>query len=346
MKTVVLTGIREMELREIASPKIRGDGEVLVRVARVGVCGSDVHYFTAGRIGDQVVEYPFTVGHEAAGVVEATGPAVRRVRRGDRVAIEPAISCGDCDQCRCGRPNTCRKLRFLSCPGQAPGCLSEYVVVGEQNCFPIPASMTLEEASFSEPLAIGVYAVGQSVPMEGAVVGILGVGPIGLSVLLPARVAGADRMYVTDKVEARLKKARGAGAEWAGNPDREDIVRAILDREPLGLDVVFECCGQQEALDQAVELLKPGGKLMLIGIPSSDRIDFSVDETRRKEITVQSVRRQSHSVQRALDLIASSEIDVGALITHRFPLEGSREAFELVEGYRDGVIKAMILLDG
>ncbi|MBN1443845.1 MAG: alcohol dehydrogenase catalytic domain-containing protein [Planctomycetes bacterium] len=345
MKTVVLTGIRRMELREIPLPALRGDRDVLVRVARVGVCGSDVHYYTRGRIGDQVVEYPFTVGHEAAGVVEAAGMAVSRVSPGDRIAIEPAMSCGRCDQCRSGRPNTCRHLRFLSCPGQASGCLSEYVVVPQESCFPVPPSMTLEEAAFSEPLAIAVYAVRRSMPIDGAAIGVLGAGPIGLGVLLAARSARAARIYATDKVAGRIDAARRAGAVWAGSPEREDVTAEILEREPLGLDAVFECCGQQEALDQAVDLLKPGGKLVLIGIPPEDRITFSTDEMRRREISLLSIRRQSHCVQPALDLIAGGEIDAGSLITHRFALERTQDAFDLVDGYRDGVIKAMIAIE-
>ena len=137
------------------------------------------------------------------------------------------MSCWQCDQCLAGRPHTCRKLRFLGCPKQAEGCLSEYIVMPETSCFPIPDSMTLEEAAVSEPLAIGVYGVRMSIPMSGAKVGILGVGPIGLSVLLPAKSQGAEQIYVIDKIDDRLELARRAGAAWSGNPDKEDIVAAV-----------------------------------------------------------------------------------------------------------------------
>jgi len=174
MKTFVLTGIREMEMREVPTPAIRNDTDVLLRLKAVGVCGSDVHYYKTGRIGSQVVQYPFAVGHECAAVVEQVGNGVTRVKPGDRVAIEPAISCGTCDQCVAGRPHTCRNLLFLGCPGQIAGCLSEYMVMPQACCFPIPAAMSFERAVLSEPLSIGVYAVKFCMAMGGARIGILG----------------------------------------------------------------------------------------------------------------------------------------------------------------------------
>jgi len=340
---MMLTGIRQMKMGDVPTPAIVHDTDVLIRMTRVGVCGSDVHYYTEGKIGSQVVQYPFTVGHEGAGIVEKVGAAVKRLKAGDRIAVEPAMSCGQCDQCRLGRPHTCRKLKFLGCPKQAEGCLSEYLVMPDACCFPIPDAMSFDQAAISEPLAIGVYAVKRSIPMQGATVGILGSGPIGLSVLLPARAQGARSIYVTDKIDARLALARQAGADWVGNPDARNIVADITKLEPAQLDVVFECCGKQEALDQAIELLKPGGKLMLVGIPPTiERVTFKIDELRRKEIGIQNVRRQNHCVQPALDMIARRDFDVDVMVTHRFPFERTQEAFDLVAGYRDGVVKAMI----
>ena len=338
-----LTGIGKLQMLEVPRPTITHPTDVLIRMQRVGVCGSDVHYYTEGKIGSQVVEFPFTIGHEGAGIVEQVGPGVKQVACGDRIAIEPAMPCGACDQCLAQRPHTCRKLRFLGCPLQAEGCLSEYLVMPESSCIRIPSNMTFDQAALSEPLAIGVYAVRMSVAMVGATVGILGAGPIGHSVLLPARTQGARRIFVTDRIEPRLQLARLAGADWAGNPDTEDVVSAIQQQEPGGLDVVFECCGQQEALDQAIALLKPGGKLLLIGIPPAlERVTFRIDELRRKEICIQNVRRQNHCVQPALDLITRQAPRVDAWITHRFPFQETQAAFDLVAGYRDGVLKAMI----
>ncbi len=343
MRAMKLTGIRRMAMMEVPTPELAQADDVLIRMQAVGVCGSDVHYYETGRIGSQVVSYPFTVGHEGAGVVEAVGPGVTRVAVGDRLAIEPAMSCGQCDQCAAGRPHTCRRLRFLGCPRQAEGCLSEYLVMPERCCFTVSDTTTFEEAALSEPLAIGVYAVRQSIPMSGARVGILGAGCIGLSVLLPAREQGAASVYVTDRINGRLELARRAGAAWGGNPDTEDVVAAVAGLEPGGLDVVFECCGEQEALDQAIEMLKPGGKLMLIGIPpTAERVTFLIDKLRHKEICIQNVRRQNHCVQPALDMIDRGDVDVGVMVTHRFGFEQTQAAFDLAASYADGVLKAMI----
>jgi L-iditol 2-dehydrogenase len=342
MKAMKLVGARQMEMRDVPAPTLLRDTDVLIRMARVGICGSDVHYFAEGGIGSQRVQYPWAVGHEGAGVVEQVGSVVTHVKPGDRIAFDPAQPCGECDQCREGRPHTCRALDFLGCPGQVEGCLAEYLVLPEKSCYRIPDSMTFEEAAIVEPLSIGVYALALSVPMPGATVGILGAGPIGLSVLLPAKAQGAGRVYMTDKIDARLEMASRAGADWVGNPDTEDVVAAVKAHEPELLDVVFECSGKQEAMDQGVEMLKPGGKLMLIGIPSVNRVSFDINLLRRKEICIQNVRRQNNTVQRAIDMIAGKEIDVGVMVTHRFPFARTQEGFDMVADYRDGVVKAMI----
>ena len=345
MKAMVLTGIRQIEMVEIPMPEIQHENEVLIKMKVVGVCGSDVHYYTQGKIGSQIVQYPFPVGHEGAGEVVEVGSAVTSVRQGDRIAIEPAMPCGKCDQCLVGRPHTCRKLRFLGCPNQADGCLTEFIVMPEHSCFKIADTMTYTEAAISEPLAIGLYAVNQSIPLKSATVGILGFGPIGMSVLLSAIAKGATNIFVTDLVDERLQIATESGAIWTGNPSKADVVAAIKAKEPLLLDVVFECCGKQEAIDQAVEILKPGGKLMVIGIPEFDRWSFPVDQMRHKEICIQNVRRQNHTVEETLTLMESGKIDVSEMATHRFPFARTKKAFDLVTGYEDGVMKAMIDFD-
>jgi threonine dehydrogenase-like Zn-dependent dehydrogenase len=161
--------------------------------------------------------------------------------------------------------------------------------------------------------------------------------------MLAARAQGASRIYVTDKIDSRLALARQAGVDWGGNPLTGDVVKAITGQEPAQLDVVFECCGQQEALDDGIALLKPGGKLMVVGIPPTlERVSFKIDELRRKEICIQNVRRQNHCVQPTLDMIARREVDVNVMVTHRFPLAQTQRAFDLLASYQDGVVKAMI----
>ena len=329
-------------MKEVSTPALLNDKDVRIKMKTLGVCGSDIHYYVSGKIGSQVVSYPYTVGHEGAGEVEAVGKGVTTVKPGDRIAIEPAMPCWECDQCLAGRPHTCRKLKFLGCPGQAEGSLSEFLVMPETSCFKIPDTMSYDQAAISEPLAIGVYAVKQSISMEGARVGILGFGPIGMSVLLPAMAMGAKDIYVTDKIDERLLIAEKCGATLTANPDKEDVVEKISRDVPELLDAVFECCGQQDALENAVDLLKPGGKLMIIGIPEFDHWTIPVDKSRRKELCFQNVRRQNEAVQPSLDMMARGDISVDAMATHRFDFKDTKEAFDLVAGYKDGVMKAMI----
>ncbi len=331
-----------MEMLDTPDPLIVNPTDVKIRMKVMGVCGSDIHYYTLGRIGKQVVQYPFPVGHEGAGEVVEVGRAVTRVKPGDRIAIEPAMPCWECDQCKAGRPHTCRKLRFLGCPGQANGCLSEYIVMPETSCFVIPDTMTWDEAAISEPLAIGVYAVRQSIPMKDANIGILGYGPIGMSVMMAAQTIGAGKIFVTDKIEDRLQKALQTGASWCGKPDNEDIAANILAIEPAGMDVIFECCGQQSAIDQAIDLLKPGGKIMIVGIPEILNWTFGVDKLRHKEITIANVRRQNHTLEETLEMLAGEKVNVKPMVTHRFNFDNTKAAFDLVAGYKDGVMKAMI----
>jgi 2-desacetyl-2-hydroxyethyl bacteriochlorophyllide A dehydrogenase len=212
----------------------------------------------------------------------------------------------------------------------------------EENCFPIDGVITLEQGVLCEPLAIAVYSVKQSQMSENADVAILGAGPIGLSCLVSAKAENTKGCYVTEKILARIRVAKNAGATWVGNPDTQDVVKEILQQRPLGMDVVFECAGQQETIDQGVDLLKPGGKLMLIGIPRVERISFAIDKIRRKEITIINVRRQNKCTQAAIDLIASGRASVNFMITHRFKLEQTQDAFDMVAQYRDGVVKALI----
>ncbi|MGE5406635.1 MAG: zinc-dependent alcohol dehydrogenase [Methanosarcina sp.] len=342
MKAMKLTGIRQMEMMDVPEPEIMNPGDVKIKMSVLGICGSDIHYYTQGNIGTQVVEYPFAVGHEGAGIVVETGSSVTRVKPGDKIAIDPAMPCWECDQCKAGRHHTCRKLKFLGCPGQAEGCLSEYIVMPEESCFPLGKNLTTDHGSISEPLAIGVYAVKKAGNVKDMQIAILGFGPIGMSVMLAAKAQKAGDIFVTDKIDDRLSIAQQEGAALIINPGKLDVVSAIHDQTNLGPDIVFECCGQQEAVDQAVEILKPGGRLVVVGIPEFDTWSFNVEKTRRKEISIQFIRRQVDCVQASLDMMDNGAIDVNRMVTHRFPFSRTKEAFDLVAGYSDGVMKAMV----
>jgi len=342
MKAMMLTGIRQMEMKEIPEPFLVNPKDVKIRMSVLGICGSDIHYYTQGQIGSQKVKFPFTVGHEGSGIVVEVGSEVKRVKPGDVIAIEPAMPCWECDQCLAGRHHTCRKLRFLGCPGQAEGCLMEYIIMPEESCFPLTGKLTPDHGSISEPLAIGIYAVKKAGGVKDLKIGILGFGPIGMSVMLAAKSQGVDKVFVTDKIDERLAISVKEGAVFTGNPLKENIVEIIRQKEPMGLDLIFECCGQQEAFDQAIEILKPGGKLIVVGIPEFGRWSMSVETTRRREISLQFIRRQVDCVEQALEMLNSGIIDVDNMVTHRFPFHKTKEAFDLVSDYKDGAMKVMI----
>jgi L-iditol 2-dehydrogenase len=345
VKAALLSGIRKFETGKVPEPEITRPTDVLIRIKMVGVCGSDIHYYNTGRIGSQIIQFPFTVGHEAAGIVEQVGPNATRVKPGQRIAIDPAVYCGHCDQCRAGRENTCRELLFLGCPGQLAGALSEYLVLPEICCFPIKDQTSFEQAALSEPLAIAVYAVEQARLPAGANVAVLGAGPIGMSVFHVLRANQVGEVFITDKIPERLKFAQTLKPGYCGNPDRADVVREITEVQPLLMDAVFECSGDRLAYDHAVRLLKPGGTLALVGIPEFDDVSFPIHELRRKEITIANIRRQAHCTQKAIDLLEAKKINLDPMVTHHFSLADTQPAFDLVANYRDGVMKAMISVD-
>lgn len=342
MRVAYFTSLRNLEVRDEPRPELTEPTDVLLRIERLGVCGSDVHYYTEGGIGDQRLDYPATLGHECSATVVEVGPGVRGLQPGDRVAVDPALSCGHCDQCRAGRANTCRNLRFLGCPGEAPGAAADFHVLPAENCVPIPASMTLEEAALVEPLSIGLYAVRLASLRPGMRAAVFGCGPIGLSVMLCAKATADCKILATDLLDRRLEVAKACGADWTGNARSSDAQAAIARREPMGLDLVWECSGDPACVDQAQRLLAPGGTLVLVGIPGVRRVDFDIHVMRRKELTFKNVRRQRDCVGPAVNLVADRRIDVSPLLTHRFPMERMQEAFELVASYGDGVIKAVV----
>lgn len=342
MKAARLIRPGTIEMQEIPEPEIKLEHEVLLKIEAAGICGSDIHYYKEGRIGDQIIDYPFTIGHECSATVVKTGKRAHHVNIGSRVAIDPAVSCGSCDQCRIGRPHTCRQLKFLGCPGQLEGCLTEYIVMPEQNCYSLPDSIPFSRGVLAEPLSISLYALQLANPKPSDTVAILGSGPIGLCTALVFQQAGIDKIFMTDKIDVRLKAASKAGAVWTGNPDKCNIVEEIMDLHHQEMDAVVDCCGDQSALDQALSLLKPGGCLIIIGIPERNRVSFDAHQMRRKEIKITNVRRQNGCTAEAIAFLEEIGKDVDFMLTHFFELQDTGAAFDLLSDYKDGVIKAVV----
>ena len=340
MKAAVLVAPRTIEIQEHPMPE-PGPGEVRLKLAAVGVCGSDVHYYEEGRIGTAVVQYPTLLGHEPSGVVDSVGQGVK-LQPGTRVAVEPAAPCGRCEHCLAGRRNICPDVRFLGTP-PIPGIYAQYHVLPEHCCIPIPDNMSLTEAALMEPLGVGLHAVQLARLALGETIAIFGSGPIGLCTLLAARLTGVTRILMTDLVPERLDLAKRLGADAVLNADEGDAVEWIRSETGgRGVDVTFEAAGVQETVTHACLAARPGGRAMLIGIPSEDELTMPMHECRRGELLIQHVRRSNGEVAPCLPLVASGRIDVKALATHFFPLERTTDAFDLVHNYADGVVRAVI----
>lgn len=341
MRAARLYTIRDLRVDEIPRP-LPGPGEVLLQVATVGVCGSDVHYYLEGRIGDQVVTAPLVLGHEFSAWVAELGPGVTGLETGQLVAVDPAIPCGHCELCQQGHPNLCTRVRFCGTP-PIDGVLAEYVVMPAENCFPLPEGFTPEEGALLEPLGIALHTVDLAHIKAGQSVAVFGAGPIGLLTAAVARAQGAGPIYISEPRAARREFARRYVADIALDPDSQDVVGEIMQATGgRGVDAAFEAAGARQTPNQAAAVLRPGGHLVIVGTPADDTLTLRAFTVRTKGLTIRLVRRMKHTYPRAIRLMQRGTIAVRPLVTHTFPLEHVREAFDLVSAYADGVIKAVI----
>jgi L-iditol 2-dehydrogenase len=320
MKSVRLHGTGNLQIHDEPVP-VAGEGEKLVRVKSVGVCGSDLHWFSEGAIGDAKLEHPLVLGHEFSGITDD----------GQRVAVDPAIPCGHCEFCEHGNPNLCSSLIFAG-HGKTDGALREWVVWDKKSLFPIPDSISDADGALLEPLGVAIHAVDLAKLKAGMTVGVFGCGPIGLLIIQMAKLSGAANIIATDKFTQRVEAAQRFGATEAflvGNDSQLNPVEAATTGR--GVDVAFDAAGTQAAIDDAFTAVAPGGKVVLAGIPDDDKTTFSASTARRKGLTIKLVRRMKHTYPRAIELVSKRLIDVRSIVTHRFPLEQSVEAFRVAQ---------------
>lgn len=342
MKAAVLHKIRDIRIEEREKPIVR-PGTALVKIKAVGICGSDVHYFAKGRIGKQIVTKPQTLGHEASGLVAAVGKGVKKIKVGDKVALEPGIFCGKCYFCKANRPNLCQKIKFFGTP-PVDGAFLEYIVHPSEMLFKLPKNLSYEEGALIEPLTVGLYAVELAGLKRGETITILGAGTIGLSILKSALLKGVKKIYVTDYLNYRLKAAKKHKNVVVINA-KTDIVKKIKALTGgRGVDAVFEAAGSLDSFRQSVEVAAVGGRVIWAGIPDEDYIKIDNHEARRKELVIKTVRRTRHQNEKAIKALISGKIKVKELATHSFPLKDIQKAFNVAEKYKDGVIKAIITL--
>lgn len=342
-KGAFMRGKGNMIVKHIPVPKA-GKGEVLVSIEYVGICGSDVHYFRDGCCGACKVDltHDFMLGHECAGTVVETGEGVENLKPGDRVALEPGVTCGKCEACKSGHYNLCPHVSFLATP-PVQGCNEEYIVHPADMCFRLPDQVSTREGALIEPLAVGIYAASQGGVKVGDTVLILGAGCIGLVTLLACLAQGAGRVVVADLSAARLDKARELGAAAVINSRTEDALKRGGElTNGRGFDVVFETAGSPVTIAQTPFLARRGGTVTLVGISAQEEIAYNFAQVMDKEITIKSVFRYKNIFPRAIAAVASGKADVKKIITHEFDLDHIKEAYEEAADNKTNLVKAVV----
>ena len=331
MLAAVLHGAHDLRLDDL--PDVQpGPGEVRVRVAVGGICGSDLAYFHKGRVGDFAVREPLTLGHEVAGEVDALGDGVSGLGVGSRVAINPSRPCHVCDYCRIGRGNLCRNMRFLGSAAVMPhvqGAFRERIVLRADQCVPVPAGMSLRLAACAEPLAVALHAARRAGDLLGRRVLITGAGPIGLLCLLVARRAGAAETCITDLADEPLTVARDAGATQTINVATAADALTRHEADKGRFDVVFEATGSPDALASAIRTVRPGGRIVQLGMLPPGSVPVPVNLLMAREIDLIGSFRFHEEFLVAVDALASGLIDVSPILSAELPLARAQAAFEL-----------------
>ncbi|MCK4374080.1 MAG: NAD(P)-dependent alcohol dehydrogenase [Candidatus Brocadiae bacterium] len=335
MKAVYLEEVGKFALREIPVPR-PGPRDVLVAARSVGVCGSDIHYFEHGRIGDFVVEKPMILGHECAGEVVEVGPEVRMLAVGDRVALEPGIPCRHCKNCLSGRYNLCADVVFMATPPY-DGAFCEYVLSPEDFAYKLPETVSYEAGATVEPLAVGLHAAVLVGLQPGERVVVLGAGPIGLLAVAVARAFGATEVTAVDLIPMRLDFARRMGASRTVNAREEDAGETLKD----SADVVLDCVAVAKTLTQAFEIIRPGGRVAWVGM-AAEVAEVPFQKFQAKEAIVTGVFRYANRFRTAVNLLASGRIDSEPLITHRFRFPQVEEAITFAAQNRERALKTMV----
>lgn len=341
MKVAVMLGIGKMgfEDRPIPQPK---DDEVLVKLDYVGICGSDMHYYETGAIGDKVVEPPFVLGHEPGGVVVEVGKDVKHLKVGDRVALEPGKTCGHCEFCKTGRYNLCPDVIFFATP-PVDGVFQEYVAHEADLCFKIADNMDTMEAALIEPLAVGFHAARQGNARMGMTAVVTGAGCIGLVSMMALKAMGVTRIIAVDIMKKRLDKALELGATDVVNGKEQDTVAEIMRlTNNLGPDLVIETAGTEITTRQAIQYVQKGGTIVLVGYSASGEETLPMSLALDKEITFKTVFRYRHIYPMAIEAVASGKVNLKGIVTNIFPLSDIQNAMDMSVNNKADIVKSVI----
>ena len=343
-RAAYMTGLNKLEIREIEVPVLKGK-DVLIKIEYVGICGSDVHYLEYGKIGDFVVNGDFILGHECAGTIVEIGSCVENLKVGDRVALEPGCTCGQCEFCKTGRYNLCPDVEFLATPPYH-GCLMNYIAFPENMAFKLPDILSTKEGALVEPLAVGMHAAKQGNVKLGDSVVILGSGTIGLTTLLACKAFGATDITVVDVIPKRLEYAKKLGATTVINAATGDVL-AEIDKltNNKGVDIAIETAGAAQTIAQTPYLVKNGGCIVLVGMAPQDIIEYNFAKIMAKEAEIKSVFRYRNIYPQAIKAISKGIIDISGIVTHEFAFNDIQKAFDFVINNKQEVVKAVIKVD-
>lgn len=341
-----LHGPADMRVEQVEHPGMPAPGQALLRVTAVGICGSDLHTYLDGRIGDTAIESPLVLGHEFAAVVEAVGPDAfdgqfQPLHPGTRVAVDPAQPCGRCEMCEQGHPNLCWRLHFC---GLYPdhGSLSQWMHMPAHTCFPVPGTIDDATAALLEPLGVAIHATDLAKIRVADSVAILGAGPIGLCILQLVRLSGANPIFVSDKFPWRLDLAQRFGAIPINCDDTDQVDAVMRATNGRGVDIAIEAAWSDRSVQHAAAMARMGGRLVLVGIPGDDQLHMQHSTVRRKGLTIRMSRRMKHTYPRAIHLVEQGMVDLPSLISHRVPLEQAPQAFAMNAAYQDRVVKVVV----
>ena len=343
MKVAVMTDLMTLEIKERSIP-VPQEGEVLVRVEYVGVCGSDLHYYEHGRIGHYIVDDDFVLGHEIGGTVVELGPGVENLSLSTRVALEPQITCGECEFCKGGKYNLCEDVIFFATP-PIDGVFQEYVCHPANLCFPLPDNVSTMEGALIEPLSVGLHSAFQGNARLGQTAVVTGTGCIGLTALLALKAMGVSKIIVVDLVDARLEKAKELGADYVINGRNENTVERILElTDGKGFDLAIETAGAEITARQLIESAKRGATIVLVGYSASGEMTLPIGLALDKELEFKTVFRYRNSYPIAINAVASGQIKVKDIVTHVFDFGDIAEGLRASIENKQDVVKAVIKL--
>ncbi|MEQ3237975.1 NAD(P)-dependent alcohol dehydrogenase [Bacteroides cellulosilyticus] len=344
-KGAFMDKIDHFVINEIPVPEITPD-QVLIRVEYVGICGSDVHYFHDGRCGTFVVgEEPFMLGHECAGTIVEVGSEVKNLVAGDRVCVEPGITCGKCEHCKSGEYNLCPDVKFLATP-PIQGCNERYLAFPAELCYKLPDNMSTRVGALIEPLSTCMYSARLSEVTVGDTVVILGAGCIGLLIMMCCKARGASKVIICDLENIRLEKAKELGADYTIN-SREADVLAEVERltNGRGADIVIEAAGNKITIAQTPFLVRQGGLILLVGMSAEEEITYNFGQIMAKEARIKSQFRFVNTFPTAIAAVESGLIPLEKIVTHEFSFNDIQKAYETCIYDKSNVVKALVKID-